>query len=149
MTKPDTNPFLKLAAGNRIRSSVRSLKATLEPRDDSWSLTLSPIRSVDVAAVWTELVSVPSTMTLVFNDPRPSVTTSTPVAGIAKRHGIEVFEVLDDQHIVIDDSSLESLVSAMEPATPMAVRIDGPIESMDAAAILSWSRSAGGRRRPS
>jgi hypothetical protein len=119
-------------------SNFAPLRAAIQKTPFGWCLELSPMQAVD--AMWQRHTS-PDALTggTLLMGVEQSVWTDgerpLPISTIADRLGIEVIQTLDCDCLLFDEVPLQQMLGLLETTMLRAVRIDGPVEPMDAQAI--------------
>lgn len=130
MTPIQGNPFLRGLTGRRplsLASALAPLQARLERFDGSARLTLTPIRAVDLSVIFPAIranTQAPAAQTLLLGSGLPSGTVAegdTLIAG----------------HPVFDDLGFAEVLSTRTFEELRAVRIAGPVEVRDVAALAN------------
>jgi hypothetical protein len=147
MTSSDFNAPLGSADGRRPRPSLARLlaplQAALHRAGANFVLELEPMPAIDALSTWSNLSEGDSSSTLLLRMPvaarratgAAAPADSTPLASIAQRVGVKITEVLAPDVLVVSDEAARELVTLGAVTDLVAVRIDGPVESRDAAAI--------------
>lgn len=104
------------------------------------TLTLSPMRAVDLARALVQLSPRLSASTLVFGVDQTNFLergANIPLAEVCECLEITPLEVFGSGCVALDDDGLARLLSSMQTTRLRLVRVDGPIEALDAKAIMA------------
>jgi hypothetical protein len=138
-------PSLPNAFAASNLTPYRSLAAALSPMHASlarteygWSLSLAPMRAVQVVSTWSATSDEAASTLLYDLDQSSWVDGAEPLglASIAERMSIEPIEAFGDDQVIVGDVALRELVGLLQPKRLRAVRVSGPVERADAQAMI-------------
>lgn len=138
-----SNAFTRSAISRRRalghgKPVIASLTAAMQETDFGWALALTPMRAIDALPVWSQLGAASLCSTLVLNlqqnvwrEHRQPLS----AAVLATRLDIPLLDSFAPHNLVLADQPLLHLLGLVETTQLAAVRIEGPIEASDCAAI--------------